>query len=47
MKLYASLSIEDVHIVTGGGSSHFSLMHGGSKKDGGCEIACAEFFSYM
>jgi hypothetical protein len=41
----ASLPPVDVHIVRTEGSNHFSSSCGGSKRDGGCEIACA-FFSY-
>ena len=43
----ASLSLVDVHIVRTGGSNNFSLSYGGSKRGGGCEIACAHFSSEM
>jgi hypothetical protein len=43
----ASLSLVDVHIVRTGGSNNYSLSYGGSKRDGGFEIACAHFSSEM
>jgi hypothetical protein len=43
----ASLSLVDVHIVRTGGFNSFSLRYGGSKRDGGFEIACAQFSSMM
>jgi hypothetical protein len=39
----ASLSLVYAHIVRTGGSNHFSLSYGGSKRDEGCGIACAHF----
>jgi hypothetical protein len=48
LKLYnASLSLVDVHTVMTGRSNHFSMSYGGSKKGGGCKIACVHFSSYM
>jgi hypothetical protein len=39
----ALLPLLGVHIVRTGGSNYSSLSYGGSKRGGGCEIACALF----
>jgi hypothetical protein len=36
-----------MHIVGTGGPNNFSLSYSGSKRGGGCEIACAHFSSEM